>query len=168
MAGACCELAMQRVVLLRKVLKTKHTSGVPGTVSWPWKPGQVDAAVWVTGREDEAAAQLADPAFLHRVRACLGLPTAAPPAPGRSQPYKACAWAARPGPLRPRKVDPAACSDAASRLLCSKPTDTTSDVHPAASHLMQPACSVPLISWLVHLRVDYATCADRPAGDPEP
>ncbi|BDA48275.1 probable lysine-specific demethylase JMJ16 at C-terminar half [Coccomyxa sp. Obi] len=55
-------------------------------------------------REEEAAAQLADPAFLRRVRASLGMavPSLAP---------KTRSWAAKPGASRPRKIDPSHCSD---------------------------------------------------------
>ncbi|CAL8465948.1 g5484 [Coccomyxa elongata] len=55
-------------------------------------------------REEEAAAQLADPAFRRRVRASLGMavPSLAP---------KTRSWAAKPGVSRPKKIDPSHCSD---------------------------------------------------------
>lgn len=58
-------------------------------------------------REEEAAAQLADPAFRRRVRASLGMavPSLAP---------KTRSWAAKPGVSRPKKIDPSHCSDEVS------------------------------------------------------
>ncbi len=55
-------------------------------------------------REEESAAQLADPAFLRRVRVSLGIAVPSLAAKTRS-------WAAKPSVSRPRKIDPSHCSD---------------------------------------------------------
>jgi hypothetical protein len=51
-------------------------------------------------REEEAALQLADPSFLHRVRASLGVAQAPVGLP------KTRAWSAKPNATRPKAVDP--------------------------------------------------------------
>ena len=56
----------------------------------------------VRHREDEAAARLAEPAFLRRVRAALGV--AAPAAPSRARATSA-------GTRRTKAVDPSECHD---------------------------------------------------------
>ncbi len=67
-------------------------------------------------REEEAAAQLADSAFLRRVRASLGMavPSLAP---------KTRSWNAKPGATRPKKIDPSHCSDEVSHDLLMEVED---------------------------------------------
>lgn len=72
-------------------------------------------------REEEAAAQLADAAFLRQMRAVLGQPGSAPAA---AEPL-AARTNARPAPQpRLRKADPAACSDAVRFMHVSCPWQT--------------------------------------------